>query len=1316
MAMNRLSMDVPGSRASGTYTSMRPLSAFQPLEHGNRRPMSQMSTAPRHASDTSTASVPQLTFKSVDLRNALYLQEAQKQKLYMEGYLLVRHAFSVDGQPAHRPDQFRDWTECFVQLNGTVLSLWEVEALKQAETQGRYVPPSFINITDALVDFIGLHVEAPFTDPGRRRTLYHVFAVNSAGNNRVLFCFSTPPPCDPALVEQRLSPKYKNHPEHVQVVDWLNLGHRFLQAWINAIRLASWERSRLDEIYTGALIRARLSAVRTIQGTSPRQTAENTELLVRSPLVKGRHEGWVRARFMGSTEWRMCWMVLQNHWSAEEPVSGFRRFLKRGDRTSILSSHGADPMQGRTEPPPPPPDTLASPAVAYFYESKKAKKPFASMWHVRHVYAVYPSRPDLVEGSVLFKVEGSLPQSTALSATHRLRTTGWVMFMPEVKPQQTRGANAEMMKWIIAFMDAFRLYGRPGSFAWDARNPTSPFFAYPIGPYKEHLFLDRALAEYLDISVEDHMTTRQALHGVMAARMRGENTMLLPPLPASQPMAVGQRPSEVSKAVDEEVQAARKAQGIRQSTYFPKEPKQGAEVTEEGVAEPEPATHAEPEAAPEGDVAVQAQDLAGYDAQATALAEYEAQAQAHADFEAQVKAQAEYEAQVQVQAEYDAQVQAHADYEAHANAQAEYDAQAKAEAEYKAQEQPRASTQNTQSSYASAPRSVPASAFQHPTKEHVGTVSFRNGPSAQPASAPTTTTSTDPPRTSTVQWNTPKPVNPRHDEIYAWPTPSKTPVAHRVASTGEGGLGDTSVLSQANSDIQAIHQYTNLSPIHEPYHSGSLNGSAPGSAVQEAGPQGTNPFTHGSRRSIPPSLVTESRKEEAQTATPVSPALPTSLSFLAPPTDAPTSRGGAGAALGSTYRAPASAGAAPETTRIMSEGMESRLLQEYMDEPSPPTSRTDSAHVAAKEASAPPTYISTVRPVMAPITALTAAPPVAPADEADQDAYEDDEAYYPSSFGHRRAQEPKPHTNPTYSAQTRPGRAAHTVPTSSRAQEWVDYDQTQPDMQETLVPPSVLSTAPPPSSSAGSLAELSPTYAPSSNMLVPPSGQRPTSFGPAYARSNNSASSLGVYQQKGGSSSSVQLERPRQTFVRLDADDRDKASQAYGPHGLLGSASQERLDRSARTQGQEAKGAGSVLVNMPSKPPPPQAGLMGAIHSYDRRAQPGPGSDRGKRESVSSSTRGSAQVHGALSPQAMQQQQMWMNMYYWQQQQMMMMGMSPPGSHRESSASIHAQQQAMQAAHQAYLHAYVSLSHTAWHKRRGHRVRRGFRRCRACPG
>lgn len=42
-----------------------------------------------------------------------------------------------------------------------------------------------------------------------------------------------------------------------------------------------------------------------------------------------------------------------------------------------------------------------------------------------------------------------------------------------------------VLSLIIAFHDAFELYGRPRSYTWDARDPDSLMFGYPVSPNKE---------------------------------------------------------------------------------------------------------------------------------------------------------------------------------------------------------------------------------------------------------------------------------------------------------------------------------------------------------------------------------------------------------------------------------------------------------------------------------------------------------------------------------------------------------------------------------------------------------------------------------------------------------------------------------------------------------------------------------------------------------------------------------------------------------------------------------------------------------------
>ncbi|CAO1619269.1 unnamed protein product [Jaminaea pallidilutea] len=512
--------------------SLRPFSAFQPMDqadpYASREGSSPGNRPPSPTGSTNRsirASAAPLTFKSPELRSALFLQDAQQRKMYMEGYLSRRDALGADGKPLHPNDPKKAWHLCFVQLSGTVLSVWSVQQMEQAAREGREVPPSYVNVTDSFVDLIGNLIEDPKDVPGSRGRYENVFALNSAGNNRILFC-----------VEGAV-------------------GRRLVQAWINAIRLASWEKVRLEEIYTGALIRARLGTVGAggndtgpMQGPPP----AIANLTIASPLSKGKMEGWVKARFMGSTEWRKCWLVLsRDKGEVTSPGGGSmgRRLWNKlggaGDRSSIMSITSNDSKNPTSPTTPgrsnsisgtlsndmePPPGSNGAPGIAQFYASKKDKRPFANMLYASHAFAVYPSRPELVEGSSLFKVEGAFPNTQTTSATNRVRQTGWVMIMPELE-QSSTGANAEMMKWTIAFMDAFQLYGRPDNFVWDARNPVSAFFAYPIGQYKERLFLDRELAEFLDVREERHLATRANLHSIMAARMRGERTPLLPPLP-----------------------------------------------------------------------------------------------------------------------------------------------------------------------------------------------------------------------------------------------------------------------------------------------------------------------------------------------------------------------------------------------------------------------------------------------------------------------------------------------------------------------------------------------------------------------------------------------------------------------------------------------------------------------------------------------------------------------------------------------------------------------------------------------------------------
>ncbi|KZO90699.1 hypothetical protein CALVIDRAFT_469655, partial [Calocera viscosa TUFC12733] len=59
-------------------------------------------------------------------------------------------------------------------------------------------------------------------------------------------------------------------------------------------------------------------------------------------------------------------------------------------------------------------------------------------------------------------------------------------------------------------------------------------------------------------------------------------------------------------------------------------------------------------------------------------------------------------------------------------------------------------------------------------------------------------------------------------------------------------------------------------------------------------------------------------------------------------------------------------------------------------------------------------------------------------------------------------------------------------------------------------------------------------------------------------------------------------------------------TKAFTRHCLLNTGIQEKHDRSARRQEEIARETGASRLNVPSKPPPPQTGLLGAITAHDR--------------------------------------------------------------------------------------------------------------------
>lgn len=175
-------------------------------------------------------------------------------KLYQEGYFLKLDDQNTLGRP--NPD--RTWTECFAQLVGTVLSLWDAAELDAAGEDGE-VLPKFINLTDASIKMI----ESLPTRSNDEQPLQNILSISTAGRNRYLLHFNS---------------------------------HHSLLQWTAGIRLAMFEHSTLQEAYTGALIAGK------------GKTVNNINLIMDRARFKS--EEWVRVRFGAGVPWRRCWCVI----------------------------------------------------------------------------------------------------------------------------------------------------------------------------------------------------------------------------------------------------------------------------------------------------------------------------------------------------------------------------------------------------------------------------------------------------------------------------------------------------------------------------------------------------------------------------------------------------------------------------------------------------------------------------------------------------------------------------------------------------------------------------------------------------------------------------------------------------------------------------------------------------------------------------------------------------------------------------------------------------------------------------------------------
>ncbi|KAJ4345785.1 uncharacterized protein N0V89_011920 [Didymosphaeria variabile] len=221
-----------------------------PEQRASSRPMSMIQTYQPPVMEVGQDTLP-------ELQRIFMFLNSHSNKLYQEGYFLKFHDTDTRGRPA--PD--RVWQECFAQLAGTILSLWDASELDKVNpdqsTNDAEVVPTFINLTDAAISMMP---SMTLTDD---KKLDNILSISTAASNKYLFHFNS---------------------------------FNSLTQWTAGIRLAVYEHTSLQEAYTGALIAGKGKQLNNIRTLLDRQ--------------RTKYEDWVRVRFGAGTPWRRCWCVV----------------------------------------------------------------------------------------------------------------------------------------------------------------------------------------------------------------------------------------------------------------------------------------------------------------------------------------------------------------------------------------------------------------------------------------------------------------------------------------------------------------------------------------------------------------------------------------------------------------------------------------------------------------------------------------------------------------------------------------------------------------------------------------------------------------------------------------------------------------------------------------------------------------------------------------------------------------------------------------------------------------------------------------------
>jgi CCR4-NOT transcriptional complex subunit CAF120 len=117
------------------------------LTPGSPHPPRPASAALERSPSLPTTGMTQTTQLHPEIRSVVNLTHAHAHKIYMSGPLVRRIERLPDG---HHPIKDEGWRDVWAQLGGTTLSVWDMKEIDEASKQGKEVPPTYINVTDAV--------------------------------------------------------------------------------------------------------------------------------------------------------------------------------------------------------------------------------------------------------------------------------------------------------------------------------------------------------------------------------------------------------------------------------------------------------------------------------------------------------------------------------------------------------------------------------------------------------------------------------------------------------------------------------------------------------------------------------------------------------------------------------------------------------------------------------------------------------------------------------------------------------------------------------------------------------------------------------------------------------------------------------------------------------------------------------------------------------------------------------------------------------------------------------------------------------------